>query len=77
VVAVQSIIAALPRFQVDDENQEGGNRDPKELVPIKKRKPEEGGLSRVVERNPEQGDERHEQEDRPPAQRLFARRRHD
>jgi hypothetical protein len=61
---------------VNDVNEERGNRDPEELVPIEERKSEQMRLTGVVERYPQQGDNGHQQEKRPRTQRFFRRRRH-
>src|ERR1700730_16040212 len=67
MVAVQSIIWGSTGLQVDDENQDRRDRDPKELIPIEERESEQGRFTRVVERHPEQGDKGHEQEKSPQA----------
>src|ERR1022692_1201644 len=48
---------------IDQPDQERTDRHPGQLVPIEKRKAEQRRFLEIVERHPQQADERHEQKD--------------
>src|SRR5262247_2558109 len=51
---------------VDDDNDQRGEKDPKELVPIEEGDAEEDGVNPVIERYPQQSHERDQEQEQPP-----------
>src|ERR1700719_5194008 len=71
--AVQFIVAASLRPVMQPDDQDGGDDEPEELVPVEERDTPQGRLNRVVGRHPQEGDERHREQPPPPAGHDLAR----
>src|SRR5262249_3183135 len=53
--------------EIDDRRQNGADNHPSKLVPVEERETGEGGLHRVIEGRPKNGDELDHEEQVPPA----------
>jgi hypothetical protein len=59
--AVVSTLVIMGVGPVGDPRQKRGHRYPGELIPVKEREAEQDGIVEIVERNPQQPDERQQE----------------